>query len=217
LFYGYDPQVRAMQQISGHAKCVDIMHVGHNWWRWRDVSERLLPAIDRIRGSVGEICFVGMWWDAPPPWAAAIGLEKAFTTDSQRFRELRIRILPAVPYRDVIPTMSSARINIMTQRPLFQRLGLVTAKYFEIFSSDTLPLVMIERENAERIYGPSGGELTLNGDIAAKLIDVLEHPKKYREAAQAVRQYLTAHHSYECRLNELVEILDGRPSAARAG
>jgi hypothetical protein len=217
LFYGYDPQVRAMQQISGHAKCVDIMHVGHNWWRWRDVSERLLPAIDRIRGSVGEICFVGTWWDAPPPWAAAIGLEKAFTTDSQRFRELRIRILPAVPYRDVIPTMSSARINIMTQRPLFQRLGLVTAKYFEIFSSDTLPLVMIERENAERIYGPSGGELTLNGDIAAKLIDVLEHPKKYREAAQAVRQYLTAHHSYECRLNELVEILDGRPSAARAG
>jgi hypothetical protein len=158
-----------------------------------------------------------MWWDAPPPWAAAIGLEKAFTADPQRFRELGIRIRPAVPYRDVIPTMSSARINILTQRPLFQRLGLVTAKYFEIFSSDTLPLVMIERENAERIYGPSGTELTLNGDIAAKLIDVLEHPQKYREAAQAVRQYLTAHHSYECRLNELVEILDGHPSAARAG
>jgi len=59
--------------------------------------------------------------------------------------------------------------------------------------------------------------LTLNGDIAAKLIDVLEHPKKYQEAAQAVRRHLTAHHSYECRLHELVEVLDGRRSAARAG
>jgi hypothetical protein len=217
LFYGYDPQIRAMQRVSGHAKRVDIMHVGHNWWRWRDVSERLLPAIERIRERLGEICFVGMWWDAPPPWAAAIGQEKAFTADPHRFRELGIRILPAVAYRDVIPTMSSARINIMTQRPLFQRLGLVTAKYFEIFSSDTLPLVMIGPENAERIYGPAGRELTLNGDIAAKLIDVLEHPKRYQEAAQAVRRHLTAHHSYECRLHELVEVLDGRRSAARAG
>jgi len=217
LFYGYDPQVRAMQQVCGPAKRVDIMHVGHNWWRWRDVNERLLPAIERIRERIGEICFVGMWWDAPPPWAAAIGQEKAFTADPHRFRELRIRILPAIPYHEVIPAMSSARINIMTQRPLFQRLGLVTAKYFEIFSSDTLPLVMIGPETAEWIYGPAGRELTLNGDIAAKLIDVLEHPKKYQEAAQAVRRHLTAHHSYECRLHELVEVLDGRGSAARVG
>jgi len=217
LFYGYAPQVRTMQQVAGHAKRVDLMHVGHNWWRWRDVNERLLPAIERVRESLGEICFVGMWWDAPPPWAAAIGQERAFTADPQRFRELGIRILPAVAYRDVIPMMSSARINIMTQRPLFQRLGLVTAKYFEIFSSDTLPLVMIAPENAERIYGPAGRELTLSGDIATKLIDVLEHPQRYQEAAQAVRRHLTAHHSYECRLHELVDVLDDRRSAARAG
>jgi hypothetical protein len=216
LFYGYDPGVGAAH-ISQHNKCVDIMHVGHNWWRWREVSERLLPAIERIRERLGEICFIGLWWDAPPSWAAAIGQEKAFTVNPERFRQLGIRILPAVHYRDVIPTMSSARINIMTQRPLFQRLGLVTSKYFEIFSADTLPLVMIEPEHAERIYGASGRELTLNGDIAAKLIDVFEHPDRYRKAAQAVRSHLTEHHSYVRRLHQLVEMLDLPQLAARTG
>jgi len=216
LFYGYNSHGRAIQ-ASWHAKHVDIMHVGHNWWRWREVSERLLPAIERMRGAFGEICFVGLWWDAPPVWAAAIGEEAAFSVDSQRLRELGIRILPAVPYRDVISTMSKARINIMTQRPLFRRLGLITSKYFEIFSADTLPLIMIEPEHAERIYGPSGRDLVLHDDIASKLVDVLEQPKKYHEVVQAVRQHLTAHHSYERRLHELIEMLDGHQPAVKAG
>jgi hypothetical protein len=216
LFYGYDPQARAAQ-TAWHAKRVDIMHVGHNWWRWREVSERLLPAIKRVREGLGEICFVGSWWDAPPSWATAIGQENAFSVEPQRLRELGIRILPAVPYRDVISTMSAARINIMTQRPLFQGLGLVTSKYFEIFSADTLPLVMIEPEHAQRIYGPAGKELVLQGDIGGKLIDVLEHPKRYQEAVQAVRRHLTTHHSYERRLHELVEMLDRHQPAMRAG
>jgi len=122
-----------------------------------------------------------------------------------------------VPYHDVISTMSKARINIMTQRPLFRRLGLVTSKYFEIFSADTLPLIMIDPEHAERIYGPSGRDLVLHDDIASKLIDVLEQPKKYQEAVQAVRQHLTAHHSYERRLYELIDMLAGHQPAVKAG
>jgi hypothetical protein len=216
LFYGYDSQARAAD-ASRHAKRVDIMHVGHNWWRWREISEALLPAMERTREGLGEICFVGLWWDAPPAWAAAVGQEDAFRVDPQRLRELGIRVLPAVPYCDVISTMSAARINIMTQRPLFRWLGLVTSKYFEIFSADTLPLVMLEPEHAERIYGPSGRDLALHGDIGSKLIDVLERPKKYQEAVQAVRRHLTTHHSYERRLHELLEMLDGHQPAVRGG
>jgi hypothetical protein len=216
LFYGYKSR-RQTVQGSSHAKQVDIMHVGHNWWRWREVSERLLPAIETMRGAFGDICFVGLWWDAPPVWAAAIGQEAAFSVNPQRFRELGIRVLPAVPYRDVISTMSKARINIMTQRPLFRRLGLVTSKYFEIFSADTLPLMMIDPGHAEQIYGPSGRDLVLHDDIASKLVDVLEQPKKYQEVVQAVRRHLTAHHSYERRLHELIEMLGGRQPAMKAG
>ena len=36
--------------------------------------------------------------------------------------------------------MSTARVNVMTQRPLFSHLRLLTSKYFEIFAADTIPL-----------------------------------------------------------------------------
>jgi hypothetical protein len=216
LFYGYDSREWVGQTVC-HAKHIDIMHVAHNWWRWQEVNERLLPAIERMRGALGDICFVGLWWDGPPDWAAAIGQEAAFSGNSQRLRELGIRIVPAVSYSEVISTMSKARINIMTQRPLFRRLGLITSKYFEIFSADTLPLVMIEPEQAERIYGPSGRDLVLQGDIASKLADVLERPMKYQEVVRAVRRHLTTHHSYERRLHELVEMLASHHRAAKVG
>ena len=205
LFYGYDPAA-CTRQANG--KRVDIMHVAHNWWRWRDVSERLLPAMERVRGDLGKISFVGLWWDQPPAWAADIGQQEAFCVDPGRFRDLQIEVRPAVPYREVIATMSTARVNIMTQRPLFRRLGLVTSKYFELFAADTIPLVLLEPAHAELIYGPAGREVALSDDIGGKLIDALEHPKKYRDVVHAIRQHLTAHHSYKRRLQELIVTLD---------
>jgi hypothetical protein len=216
LFYGYNSRVPAAA-LPWNAKRIDIMHLGHNWWRWQELSERLFPAIERERQRLGEIRFVGLWWDAPPVWAAAIGQETAFRANPQRLRELGIRIFPPVPYRDVISTMSAARINIMTQRPLFRRLGLITSKYFEIFAADTLPLVMIEPEHAERIYGPSGRELALQGDVDSKLMDVLKRPDKYWEIVEAVRRHLTTHHSYKRRLQELVETLQSEQPVVMVG
>jgi hypothetical protein len=211
LFYGYDPPV--LKPNNG-ARRVDIMHLGHNWWRWREVSERLLPAIEQVRGQLGEIWFVGLWWEAPPEWAAQIGQRDAFRVDPLRLRQLGIRTRPPIPYHAVIETMSMARINIMTQRPVFRRLGLLTSKYFEIFEANTIPLVMVEPEYAARVYGPAARELTLDGDIAEKLVDVLAHPERYQAYTHAVRQHLAVHHSYERRVQELVETLgSGMPSS----
>src|SRR5262249_42095602 len=95
LFYGYDPQVRARQRISGHAKCVDIMHVGHNWWRWREVNERLLPAIERVRGSLGEICFVGLWGGAPSRRPLRRRKEKAYPPPPATFWDTGAPFPPA--------------------------------------------------------------------------------------------------------------------------
>jgi hypothetical protein len=206
LFYGYDPHA----ERRADRKCVDIMHLGHNWWRWREVSERLLPAFKQVRDDLGDICFVGLWWDAPPSWAADIGQEVAFHVEPDRLQELCIRILPAVSYRDVIAVMSTARINIMTQRPLFRKLGLLTSKYFEIFSADTIPLVMLEPRQAERIYGPAVRDLVLDGDIGGKLKDVLQNLDKYQARVHAVRAYLAARHSYERRLHELLAALESQ-------
>ena len=214
LFYGYDAPVCNRR---GDAKRVDIMHLGHNWWRWREVNERLLPAIERVRGQLGEVWFVGLWWDAPPDWAAQIGQHDAFRVDPLRLRQLGIRTRPAVPYHDVIRTMSTARINIMTQRPVFRRLALLTSKYFEVFEANTIPLVMLEPEHAARVYGPAGRELALHDDIADKLIDALNQPERYQAHVHAVRQHLAVHHSYERRVQELVETLGRGMPSARTG
>src|SRR5262249_37946257 len=177
-FYGYDPAAQAGNGPVG--KRFDIIHVGHNWWRWREVSAHLLPAIERIRPTADGICFVGAWWDVVPPWAGDLGLRDAFCVDAERLRRLRIQVRPPIPYSEVISAMSAARINIMTQRPLLRHLKILTSKYFEIFCADTIPLVMLDPDHAEMVYGPAGRELALYDRVADKLLDALTRPEKYQ-------------------------------------
>jgi hypothetical protein len=205
-FYGYDP-TSVVACRDGSPKRYDILQVGHNWWRWRDVSQTLLPGIERIRHRVGRICFVGSWWLAPPAGAKELNVESAFGTDPEWMRRLGIEVRQAVPYTEVIPVMSDARINIMTQRPLFRELKLLTSKYFEVFSADTVPLVMIGGDLAESVYGELGRELAIDEGVDEKVADVLDHPAKYREIVQEVRLHLTTHHSYLKRVEELVAVL----------
>ncbi len=79
-------------------------------------------------------------------------------------------------YNDVIKTMSTAQINILTQRPLLRHLKHLTLKYFEIFCADTIPLLMLDEDHAELVYGPAGRELTLPGRAAEKILDALRIP-----------------------------------------
>src|SRR5262249_51120886 len=76
LFYGYSPEVE-VPASNGEAKTFDVVHVCHNWWRWKQLEEQLFPAVGRIRERIGEICFRGLWWDACPGWAGQLGLSEA--------------------------------------------------------------------------------------------------------------------------------------------
>src|SRR5262249_25475419 len=144
-------------------KKYDILHVGHNWWRWKEVGGQLMPAFEQIRDQIGEIGFIGLWWDAPPIEGPEAGPEEAFWSDPEGFRRLRIQATTAVMYSDVVRTMSSAKINIFTQRPVLHHLRHLTLKYFEIFYADTIPLLMLDEELAVAVYGPAARELTLRG------------------------------------------------------
>ncbi len=206
LFYGYDPNSEITPETSP-PKQFDVLHVGHNWWRWREVSNSLLPAIEQIRSRLDGVGFVGSWWNAPPAGASELNLEAAFCVDAGRLQSLGIQTGPAVPYTEVIRAMSTGRVNIMTQRSLFRYLRLLTSKYFEIFSADTIPLVMLDPDHAESVYGPAGRELALNDGIADKLLDVFDRPERYREIVQEVRRHLVSHHSYRKRVQELVAAL----------
>lgn len=206
LFYGYDP-AQQIPAAQSPAKSYDLLCVGHNWWRWRQVSRELLPAIERVRQQIGDIAFVGSWWDTIPAGAAELGVDSAFGTDPEWLRRLRIQVKPAVAYTEVVKLMSTGRINIMTQRPLFRELKILTSKYFEIFSADTTPLVMIDPDHAEMVYGPAGRELALHDGVAEKLVDVLQHPTRYTEIVEEVRKHLLTHHTYRNRVQELVAAL----------
>jgi hypothetical protein len=211
LFYGYNASIKVPY---GWQKSWDILHIGHNWWRWRQIGGTLMPAFERLRPSLRGICFVGWWWDKEPAWASGIGLAEAFRGDPDWMRRLGVQIEPPVQYADVVATMSAARINIMTQRPLFQRLGFVTSKYFEIFCADTIPLVMLPPDQVEEVYGPAGREIALYDDVEAKLLDVLNNTQRYRDVVVEVRRHLEVHHSYHRRLQELVNALEWERSPA---
>ena len=205
-FYGYNPALQ-LNPSTSPLKQYDILHLGHNWWRWREVSRELLPAFEDIRDEIGRIAFIGLWWDAPPPEGPSAGPENAFTSDPERFRRLRIETPKAVMYHDVIRTMSTARINIMTQRPVLRHLKHLTLKYFEVFCADTIPLLMLDADHAEAVYGPAGRELSLPGAVAAKLRDALRRPDYYRGVVEDVRRHLITHYSYDRQVEELFAVL----------
>jgi hypothetical protein len=205
-FFGFSPD-EVIDPAKVPTKKYDILHVGHNWYRWKEVSGELLPAFEQIRDQVGEIGFLGLWWDGVPEWAHAMGLEPAYRVDTEKFRRLRIRVEPPVSYTDVIRTMSTGRINIFTQRPFLAHVKHLTLRYFEEFCADTIPLLMLQDDLAEAVYGPAGRELTLPGRVAEKILDALRRPHYYREVVQDARRYMETHHSFRHRVEELVTAL----------
>ena len=200
---------QVLDPATAPPKKYDILHVGHNWWRWKDVSGELLPAFEQIRDQVGEIGFLGLWWDGVPDWAARRAWSPPTASDTEAFRRLRIRVEPPVIYTDVIRTMSQARINIFTQRPVpGAPEASDAAAISRIFCADTIPLLMLEDDLAEAVYGPAGRELTLPGRAAEKILDALHRPDHYREVVEDVRRYMLTHHSFDQRVEELVALPD---------
>jgi hypothetical protein len=206
-FYGFDPS-EVIKPEHVPPKKYDILHVGHNWYRWKDMSEEILPALDQIRGEIaGDIGFLGLWWDGVPEWAHAMGLEPAYRVDTERFRKLGIKVEPPVNYTEVVHAMSTGRINIFTQRPYLAHVKHLTLRYFEEFCADTIPLLMLSNDLAEAVYGPAGRELTLPGRAAEKILDALRRPDYYRGLVEDVRGYMLANHSFRHRVEELVTAL----------
>lgn len=215
-FFGFNPAL-VIEPATAPPKRYDVLHVGHNWWRWKQVKEELLPAFEQIRGQVGAIGFAGLWWDGVPEWAWKEGLEPAFRCETEAFGLLNIETPGAVPYTDVIRTMSTARVNIFTQRPFLAQVKHLTLRYFEEFCADTIPLLMLDTDLAQAVYGPAARELTLPGRAAEKILDALQRPDHYREVVADVRKHLLAYHSYERRVGELVAALGGDQPAGLEG
>jgi glycosyltransferase involved in cell wall biosynthesis len=205
LFHLYDPAWETPLDFT--AKEFSMIYVGHSKFRWRPMR-RVLRALEPIRHRFGRVGLVGHGWDAPPRWAAPMGIEEIYRTDPRYLERLRVELLPPVPFPQVIATMSKAVVNPVVYRPLFERLRLVTCRTFETPAAGTIPLFALDEGYVRELYGPRAAELVLGEQHASEqLLDLHARPEHYAAIVTEVRREFARKHSPEARLRELLEIV----------
>lgn len=206
LFHGYDPRWEVPLDFS--AKQFGMCYVGSNWFRWGPMR-RVLGAIEPIRDRVGRIGVVGHNWDMPPAGAESPLRETAYANEPEYLAQLNVELMPAVPLEQVISSMSKGVFNPVLVRPLFNHLRLANPRLFETPAANTIPLLGLDPEYAQEIYGEQALELVLRPDPTEQIEDVLRQPEHYAKTVRGIRRHLAAHHSYEARVRELVDIITG--------
>ncbi len=204
LFHAYDPATEV--PLAFDRKEYSMLYVGSNWFRWRPIK-RLLEAIEPIRAQLGRIGLVGHDWDAIPPWVGSPLREDAYYTDPAYLGSLGVEIMPAVSVDQVIPNMSRGVFNPVLARPTFNHLRLANPRLFETPAASTIPLFTLDEEHVTRIYGDRAAELVLDDHASDQILDVLRRPESYADTVNEIRRHLAAHHSYEVRLRELIDIV----------
>jgi hypothetical protein len=136
-------------------------------------------------------------------------MESAYYTDPAYLDKLGVAILPPIPFGQVVDWMSKATFNPVISRPTFNRLRLVTPRFFETPAASTIPLFGLDAAYVEEIYGGRALELVLPLEQPeAKIADMLRRPDHYGEIVQEIRQHLREKHSQVARLQELIEIIE---------
>lgn len=207
LFYAYDPAWEMPLDFT--AKEFGALYVGHSKFRWQPM-QRLLEAIEPIREQVGRIGTVGHGWDSTPSWASEMQIETVYFADRTYLEKLRIEILPAVPFMQVINWMSKAVFNPVLLRPTFSHLSLVTPRLFETAAASTIPLLLLEERHVQEIYGSEALELRLPDEHPQeKILDMVQRPEHYADIVRGIRRHLAEKHSHTARLLELIKIIEG--------
>ena len=206
FFHGYDPALE--RALEFRAKEYGMIYVGNNWFRWRPMH-RLLQAIEPIRQQVGRIGVIGSGWETPPSSMPSPLREDGFRSDPVYLHKLQIELMPPVPVRQVIPSMSKGFFNPVLVRPLFNHLRLVNPRVFETLAASTIPLFGQDPQYIEEIYGRQALELVLPEQGGEeKILDILYRPQYYAEVVGSIRRHLGVKHSYAVRFQELIDIVE---------
>jgi hypothetical protein len=207
LFYAYDPAWE--RPVDRAAREFDLLYVGHSKFRWGPMRS-VLAALKPVRQKLGRIGIVGHGWATPPAWAKELGVEDQYFSDPAELEALGVEILPAVPFTEVLGWMGRATMNPVLSRPTFRHLQLVTPRVFETPAAGTIPLLGLDEGHTKEVYGEAVLELVLPVEAPhEKILDIVNRPDHYTGVLGAVREHLRTHHSYESRLAELVEIVEG--------
>jgi hypothetical protein len=209
FFHAYDPAWERSLDFRG--KEYGMTYVGHAKFRYFPMR-RVLRAIEPIRERFGRIAVIGHGWDSIPPWASWMKIEDYFYTDQAYLRKMGVEFVQPVPFEEVIDWMSKGIFSPVIYRPLFTHLRFVTCRTFETIAANTIPLLSLEVSYVQEIYGNQAVELVLPEDLAAaqqKVADIVERPEHYAGILMGIRKRLAEKHSFEVRLREMIEIVNG--------
>jgi hypothetical protein len=218
LFHAYDPSAvlcsyssptQAANAWSGRTngtRPYGVTYVGNNWQRWTQV-QNFLEKIEPVKEELGRICIAGSGWDQTPDWAKQLGVHGA-DVDPIVLERLNVERKNPIPFEEVVKLLGQGRFSPIFHRPLFQHLGIVTNRTFETFYADTIPLLMLPREQIEAIYGANALALSPSDDLPGRLLDMIRRPDLYWDAVLKTRVHLAEHHSYKQRFLELLKILE---------
>lgn len=209
LFHAYDPSAVVSESDfvnNMQTKPYGLTYVGNNWQRWSQIQS-FLQEIEPLKKDLGPICIAGSGWEETPEWAIELGIHGA-DVDPVLLERLDVETTTSIPFNDVVEFMGKGRFNPIFHRPLFNHLGLVTNRTFETFCADTIPIIMINENLIEPIYGSDAKKLAPGDNIAKCLRDMISSPELYWESVIKVRDYLSKYHTFQNRFKELVEILE---------
>lgn len=223
LFHGFDPGAVVQNFTSAReaaaawraARPYGVVYVGSNWQRWEQVR-RFLEQYAPARSEIGKACLIGWDWGRRPEWAVEKGI-MGIDTDPAFLAGLDVEVRNGVRFDEVVGLLGKALFAPVFHRPLFRHLGLVTGRTFETFYADTLPVLMLPREQVSAVLGSAALALVPGDDVAAHLRGALSRPEPYWDAVLQTRSHLARHHSYARRLQELEKLVSGRAPSARAG
>jgi hypothetical protein len=180
-------------------------YVGNNWQRWGQVRA-FLEQSEPFQKRLGPIHLTGWHWDKRPDWVAALGLN-AVDVDRELIKRLGVRTRGPIPHEKVKGYLGRARFCPVFQRPLFNRLGLLTNRAFEVFCADAIPILFLDGNLVEAVFGPAAKALVPGSDLNAFVEGVLVRPAYYWDAVLETRAHLEKHHTFEQRLRALSNIL----------
>jgi hypothetical protein len=217
LFHGFHPSsvsrsydsaaeaAQAWAQADG-SKPYGIAYVGNNWQRWSQICP-FLEALEPLRDRLAPTCLSGWDWDKRPEWAIEHGVA-GVDVDPELLARLGVQVTWGIPYTEFVDFLDRAQFSPVFQRPLYNHLGLVTNRVFETFCADTLPLLALPEELITEIYGEEALRLAPGDDVAGLVEDALKQPEAYWEAVLRTRNHLAREHSFQRRLQQLVDLLE---------
>lgn len=198
-FYGIDSHLPDFSQIN---KDYDILYLGNNWYRWHDIKW-FLKNISSVRKSIQDIALIGWCWDSE----IMPKFEEATYSEPELLEEYKVDVLGAPEFGHVEETMSRGKINPIFLRPVLNELKFATARMFETFCADTVPVIPPYFSHARELYGDEVLDLMLEKDVAGKVAHIIENYEDYQSIRKSILLKLKEKYSYEALLNRLLEFI----------